>query len=53
MWHADGMTDPRTPARLRRAKLTKRAQLVLALAAAAFALYRIAAVFFRSGGLPR
>jgi hypothetical protein len=43
------MTDDRTPARLRRAKRTKRAQLVLAFAAAAFVLYRIAAVFFRPG----
>jgi hypothetical protein len=43
------MTDDRTPARLRRAKLARRAQLALAFAAAAFVLYRIAAAFFRPG----
>jgi hypothetical protein len=40
---------PRPPAHVRRAKLAKRAQLLLALAAAGFAIYRLLAIFIRPG----
>jgi hypothetical protein len=46
------MSEPRKPTHLRRAKLAKRAQLVLAIAAAAFAVYRIAAQFLHPGAMP-
>jgi hypothetical protein len=43
------MPEPRKPTHLRRAKLAKRAQLLLALASAVFLLYRVAAVFMHRG----
>ena len=48
---SDKMTDTRTPTRLRRAKLAKRAQLAIAFGAAVFALYRILAPLLRHGML--
>jgi hypothetical protein len=40
---------PSRPGHLRRARLAKRAQLLLALAAAVFALYRLSALFLHPG----
>jgi hypothetical protein len=39
------MAERRVPPHMRRARLARRAQLVLALAAAAYALYRLSAAF--------
>ena len=41
------MSDPRVPPHMRRARLQRRAQLLLAIVAAVFVLYRLAAVFRR------
>lgn len=41
------MSDQGVPPHMRRARMQKRAQLFLALVAAAFVLYRLAAVFRR------
>ena len=41
------MSEPRLPPHMRRARLARRAQFVLALVAAAFVLYRLVAVFRR------
>jgi len=44
-WVRARMPAPEPPAHLRRAKLAKRAQVLLAVASAVFVLYRLAAAF--------
>jgi hypothetical protein len=39
------VTEPRVPRHMRRARLARRTQIVLALAAAIYAIYRLTAAF--------
>jgi len=39
------MTEPRVPPHMRRARLARRTQIVLAVAAAIYAIYRLTAPF--------
>jgi len=43
------VTDRAPPAHVRRARLAKRVQLLLAIAAAAYAIYRLVALFTQPG----
>jgi hypothetical protein len=43
------MNGPKTPAHLRRARLAKRVQQLLAIASAVFVLYRLVALFMQHG----
>jgi hypothetical protein len=47
------MVDPRPPEHVRRARLTKRVQLLLGIASAAFVVYRLVAAFMPRAGLGR
>ena len=47
------MPDPRPPDHLRRARVAKRVQVLLALASAGFVLYRLLAVFMPRSGIGR